>query len=242
MQPGVAASWNVDPTGTHYTFQLRPDAKWSNGKMIRAQDFVSAWRRVVDPKRGSPVADLLRPIAGASEIIAGRLSPSQLAAYAVHDDLLVVQLEQPAPYFPQLLTHSATFPIYSELASVAHNSEKWVSNGPYTLSRWIPGASLKLTKNPFYWDRSNIRIENVEYFPISDENSELAQYRANQLDITQSVPSSALPFIRKEHPDELLVAPFLGYCVLRNKLAFGYVRYKSQAASGVSNGDRSPNS
>ncbi len=216
VQPGVAASWNVDPSGTHYTFQLRHDAKWSNGKTIRAQDFVSAWRRVVDPKRGSPVADLLRPIAGASEIIAGRLSPSQLAAYAVRDDLLLVELEQPAPFFPQLLTHSATFPIYSEQASSAHKSDEWVSNGPYTLSRWTPGASLKLTKNPFYWDRQNIRIENVEYFPISDENSELAQYRANQLDITQSVPSSALPFIRKEHPDELLVAPFLGiaYCAI----------------------------
>ena len=101
LQPGVAASWTVSPNGTEYTFQLRHDAKWSNGKTVRAQDFVVAWRRVVDPKRASPVADLLRPIAGAAEIIAGHLSPTQLAAYAVRDDLLVVHLVQPAPYFPQ---------------------------------------------------------------------------------------------------------------------------------------------
>jgi len=210
LQPGVAESWTVDPTGTEYTFQLRHDAKWSNGRAIRAQDFVIAWRRVVDPKRASPVADLLRPIAGAAEIISGHLSPTQLAAYAVHDDLLVVRLVQPAPYFPQLLTHSAAFPMYSEDAVNSHNSRDWVSNGPYVLSSWIPGFNLKLTKNLSYWDRANIRINAVEYIPIADLNSEFRQYRAGQLDLTQSVPPSALQSIRKEYSNELLVAPFLG--------------------------------
>jgi oligopeptide transport system substrate-binding protein len=78
VEPGVASRWSVDPTGTKYTFLLRGDAKWSNGQSVRAQDFVSAWRRVVDPTRASPVADLLRPIAHASEIIAGRLAPTAL--------------------------------------------------------------------------------------------------------------------------------------------------------------------
>src|SRR5208283_1763168 len=53
--PGVASSWTVDPTGTKYEFRLRHDAMWSNGAPVRAQDFVSSWRRVVDPRRGSPV-------------------------------------------------------------------------------------------------------------------------------------------------------------------------------------------
>jgi oligopeptide transport system substrate-binding protein len=63
--PAVASSWTVDPAGTEYTFHLRPDARWSNGKPVRAQDFVVAWRRVLDPKQGSPVADDLRLISGA---------------------------------------------------------------------------------------------------------------------------------------------------------------------------------
>lgn len=210
VQPGVASEWSVDPTGTKYTFLLRGDAKWSNGENVRAQDFVSAWRRVVDPTRASPVADLLRPVAHASEIIAGRLPVTALGARAERDNLLVVQLEQPAPYFPQLLTHSATFPIYSSEAAAAHGPQRWVSNGPYVLSSWTPGANLKLTKNPYYWASNKMRISTVEYLPIADENSELQQYRAGQIDLTQSVPSGALPFIRKEHPTELLVAPFLG--------------------------------
>jgi oligopeptide transport system substrate-binding protein len=207
--PGVASSWTVNESGTRYTFQLRTDAKWSNGMPVRAQDFVAAWRRVVDPKRASPVADTLRPVAGAAEIILGRLPPSSLGVTAARDDLLVVDLDRPAPYFPQLLTHSATFPVYSEETAKSHNPTNWVSNGPYVLSNWTPGSKLKFRQNMWYWDRPNVRIPRVEYMPIPDENAEFRQYRAGQLDITQSIPASALESVRSERPNELLVAPFL---------------------------------
>jgi oligopeptide transport system substrate-binding protein len=102
--PGVAAAWTVDSTGRKYEFHLRRDARWSNGAPVRAQDFVNAWRRVVDPKQASPVADNLRVVLGARDIIAGRAPPSSLGVSAPRDDLLDVVLTRPAPYFPQLLT------------------------------------------------------------------------------------------------------------------------------------------
>ena len=208
--PGVAGSWSVDQSGTEYTFNLRHDAKWSNGASVRAQDFVLAWQRVVDPKRASPVADFLRPITHAVEIISGKLPPDQLGVRAPQDDLLIVQLQQPAPYFLQLLTLTATFPIFSEQAARSHNPQQWVSNGPYTLASWVPAGSLELTKNRQYWDADKVRIQNVRYVLTTDANAELLQYRAGQLDITQTIPSSALPALRKERPDELLIAPYLG--------------------------------
>ena len=110
VEPGVASAWTINASGTVYTFEIRRDAKWSNGQKIVAQDFVSSWRRVADPKQASPVADLLRPIANAADIIAGRLPPERLGVYAAADGRLVVQLAQPAPYFLQLLTHSLRFP------------------------------------------------------------------------------------------------------------------------------------
>jgi oligopeptide transport system substrate-binding protein len=207
--PGVASSWTVNASGTQYTFQLRPDAKWSNGTRVRAKDFVEAWRRVVDPKWASPVADILRPIAGATAIILGRLPPSSLGVIAARDDLLVVNLDRPAPYFPQLLTHSATFPVYSEETAKSHDANNWVSNGPYVLSNWTPGSVIRLRRNLSYWDRTNVRIPEVEYIPIPDENAEFRQYRADQLDVTESVPSSELDLVRAERPHELFVAPFL---------------------------------
>jgi oligopeptide transport system substrate-binding protein len=207
--PGVASSWEVDQTGTEYTFHLRDGARWSNGKPVRAQEFVFAWRRVLDPTRGSQVSDDLRLIEGAPEIIAGRLPSNKLGAYAPSDNVLVVKLERPAPYLPQLLTHSATFPVYSEASARSHSPESWVSNGPYVLSRWLPGTRVELGRNSNYWDRENVRIAKVEYEIASDQNSQLAQYRAGQIDLTDIVPANALPWINAEHPKELVVAPFL---------------------------------
>jgi oligopeptide transport system substrate-binding protein len=207
--PGVASSWNIDPTGTEYTFHLRSSARWSNGKPVRAQEFVFAWRRVLDPARGSPVSDDLRLIAGAPEIIAGRLPPSELGVYAPSDEVLVVKLERPAPYLPQILTHSATFPVYSEASAQSHSPKSWVSNGPYKLSKWLPGTSVELERDTDYWDRENVRIAKVRYEIASDQNSQLAQYRAGQIDITDVVPANAIPWIKAEHPKELVVAPFL---------------------------------
>jgi oligopeptide transport system substrate-binding protein len=158
--PGIAASWTVDATGTRYEFYLRHDARWSNGAPVRAQDFVNAWRRVVDPRLASPVADNLRIILGADDIIAGHAIPSSLGVSAPRDDVLDVVLTRPAPYFPQLLTHYSTFPVFSESAAKSHDSKSWVSNGAYVLSSWTPGGTLQLLRNPTYWLRDSNGRDN----------------------------------------------------------------------------------
>jgi oligopeptide transport system substrate-binding protein len=207
--PGVASSWTIDPAGTRYTFHLRPDAHWSNGKPVRAQDFVVAWRRVLDPKQGSPAADELRLISGAGAIIAGQAAPETLGVTAPSDDVLIVNLSQPAAYLPQILAHSAAFPVFSDAAARTHSVAEWVSNGPYVLSKWQPGTSLELTRNPAYWDKANVHIPAVEYQITSDDGSQYARYRAGQIDLTDSVPANMLPALRAEHSSELVIAPFL---------------------------------
>jgi oligopeptide transport system substrate-binding protein len=207
--PGVALSWAVDTSGTQYTFQLRSDARWSNGKSVRAQDFVAAWRRVVNPTQASPVADDLRVIAGAASIISGTAPVTSLGVYAPEDNVLIVKLEQPAPYLPQLLTHSAAYPIYSDASASSHNPATVISNGPYMLASWSSGTTVELRKNTAYWDRANVHIPRVEYQVVPDENSEFARYRAGQLDMTDTVPANVIPALRDKHSKELVIAPFL---------------------------------
>jgi oligopeptide transport system substrate-binding protein len=206
---GVAESWTIDASGTQYAFQLRHDAKWSNGTPVTAQAFEKAWRRVLDPKSASPVADNLRVIRGADAIIHGRASPETLGVSSPRDDLLIVNLEKPAPYFLQLLTHTSTFPIYSDAAAKSHDPKVWVSDGPYKLSSWIPGGTLHLLKNEHYWNRAKVPIQIVDYSPVSDENAEMIQYRADQLDVTQGVPTAMLAVLRRDRPTEFHSAPFL---------------------------------
>ena len=206
---GVASSWTIDSSGTLYTFHLRSTAHWSNGMPVVAKEFVAAWQRVVDPREASPVADNLRLIVGAAEIIAGHSPPSTLGVYAPNDHILIVKLERPAPFFPQLLTHPSAFPIYSYASARSHNPANWVSNGAYVLANWQPGTKVELTQNMDYWDRDNVHIPRVQYQITTDENAQYARYRAGQLDITDSVPANAIPTLRAQHSTELVIAPYL---------------------------------
>jgi oligopeptide transport system substrate-binding protein len=208
-KPALARRWEVDEAGVTYTFHLRPDARWSNGERLRADDFVRAWRRAVDPKTGSPVAEDLAIIRGADDIIAGKQLPSTLGVEAPSDELLVIHLTRPAPFLPGLLTHSSTFPIFSESIAKAHGPEGWVSNGPYTLVQWLPGTSIRLTKNPMYWDQRKVPDSDIEYQFASNETSQYTRFRAGELDVTDVVPSNALAELRQKSPSELHIAPYL---------------------------------
>ena len=86
-----------------------------------------------------------------------------------------------------------TYPIYSAESAASHSPETWVSNGPYVLSSWAPGTALELTRNSNFSDHANVRIPKVTYQIVSDENAQLARYRAGEIDITDTVPANALP-------------------------------------------------
>ena len=221
--PGVAESWTVDATATEYSFHLRADAHWSNGERIRAQDFVDSWRRAIDPKFGSPDADDFRLIAHASAILAGEEPPSALAASAPSDAVLVVKLERPAPYFPEILAHTSTYPVYLKHPGAVgtHDPKKWISNGPYVLSEWLPNTRADLKINQAYWDRSRVHITGVRYEFTANDSAQYAAYRAGQLDMTDLVPVNALPLIRQQHPSELQITPFLGTVYYGINLANG---------------------
>ena len=110
--PGAASSWTLDETGTIYTFQLRPDAKWSDGSRTSAAEFVQGLRRAVDPGTASGSADLLAVIKNASEITAGRKKASELGATAVGDATVRIEISHPAPYLLQIhvTADRVTFP------------------------------------------------------------------------------------------------------------------------------------
>src|SRR5208282_4674125 len=146
---------------------------------------------------GSPVADNLRLILNAPAIIAGKAPVSTLGVEARGDAVLIVNLEQPAPYFPQLLSHSAAYPIYSDASARSHDPATWVSNGAYVLAGWSTGTAVELAKNPHYWNRLSVHIPRVEYLVASDGYAQFIRYRAGALDMTDTVPENAVAELRR---------------------------------------------
>ena len=160
--PGVASSWTVDETGTIYTFQLRADAKWSNGDRQIAAEFVQGLRRAVDPKTASGSAGLLAVIKGATNIIAGRKNVAELGVNALDESSIRIELEHPAPFVLQILSQPIAAPVHLSPNSLSPDEQSstkiGVYNGAYILVRRVPGSFIELERNPNYWNSSKVPI------------------------------------------------------------------------------------
>lgn len=205
--PGVARDWEVGPDGKHYTFHLRPEAKWSNGDRVVAADFVAGLRRLVDPATASQYAEVVTVISNASDIIAGKKPPDTLGVTAPDDSTVVIDLTAPAPYLTSLLSHPSTCPIHRQ--SLAQHPDTFaragvmVSNGAFTLAQWVQGSQVFLTRNRFYWDNGSNHLDGVRYFSFTDVNAELTRYRAGELQITVGVPRGQYEWIQQNLPGQL---------------------------------------
>lgn len=212
--PGAAESWTVSDDGRLHTFVLRAQARWSNGDPLVAADFVVAFRRLVDPKTASQYALMLEPVLNATAIVAGRQPPAALGASALDDRTLVVELAEPSSYFIAMLSHPSTFPVHR--ATLAAAPEDFarpgtaVTNGAFTPRDWQIGSHILAVRNPHYWNDAANRIDAVRYVHVADPATELARFRAGDLDITYSVPPGEVARLERELPGQLRVAPHVG--------------------------------
>ncbi|HSC75536.1 MAG TPA: peptide ABC transporter substrate-binding protein [Pseudomonadales bacterium] len=186
---GVAESWRMD--GTHVSFTLRDNARWSDGKPVRAQDFVFAWRTVLDKKTASNYAFIFYPIKNAEKIHRGELSPDELGVMADDDRHLRVELEQPTAYFLSLTTFATYFPLREDFYTTqqsryAADAGKLLYNGAFTLKEWTHGASLTLEKNPQYWNAANIKLNAINIPHITnDANTLFNLFQSNEIALTE---------------------------------------------------------
>ncbi len=214
LVPGVAVGYEVNEDNTVYTFTLREEAKWSNGDQVTAHDFAYAWRRAADPELASPYQWFieLMSLDNASAVIKGDAPVDSLGVKAVDDLTFEVTLSAPLPYFPQMTTHSTTFP--APKAVIEAHGKNWtkpeniVSNGAYVLTEHLPSERSVRERNTLYWDNKNTTIDKTIALVINDENVALTRFLAGELDRTE-VPAGQFPRLKKEHPDEAISFPRL---------------------------------
>jgi oligopeptide transport system substrate-binding protein len=208
--PGVAERWETSPDGLDWTFHIRADARWSDGKPVTAEDFVYSFHRAVDPATAAPFGAELGPIAGAKEILAGGKVP--LGVTAPDPATLKIHLAEPTPWFLSLLANPAMLPVPRQ--AIEQAGESWarpghfVSNGAYLLTEWTPHGEIRLTRNPKFHDAASVRIETVRHIFEEDRKTALKRYLAGELD-TVVVPADDLPWVRAEHGAELHGEPWL---------------------------------
>src|SRR5262245_45234325 len=203
---GAAESWESSEDGLTWTFHLR-DHTWSDGIPVTAEDFVFAWRRVLDPKTAAPYAYYLYPIKNARDVSSGKQPAAALGVEAKDGKTLVVTLDHPLPFMAEYLTHQSMFPVPRHI--IEAKGAAWarpgnfVSNGPYVLESWTPNDRVTLRKNPRFYDAANVQIEVVNYFPTPDGDSALRRLRAGELDTQDPIPPAQIDFLRANMADAL---------------------------------------
>ncbi len=193
---GVAERWQLRDDGA--TFWLREDAKWSDGSPVTAQDFVFSWQQAVTPAVASEYASILFPVLNAQAINEGRMDPSKLGVRALDDHTLEVSLHQPCPYFLGLTAFRTLFPVKESFYTArgsryGADADELLYNGPFTLSKWVHGASVSMTKNPHYWNRDNIWLNLIDIpYITEDANARMNLYRDNKVAIASDLNSESL--------------------------------------------------
>lgn len=184
---GIAHRWQVSPDGRNWTFELDPNARWSDGALITADDFERGFARALDPATASPTAGWLAPIESVRALSQRRLR---------------IDLARAVPWFEELLTLPVTFPW-------PHDGRE-VFSGAFVLDERVPGARFALRRNASFREADSVAAEAVIWHVTEDPSAELARFRAGELDITEAVPPGRLDWLKRELGDSLRISPYLG--------------------------------
>ncbi len=201
--PGMATAWETSADGLTWTFHLR-DAKWSDGRPVTSDDFVFAYRRILDPKTASIYAYLVTLLKNGQAVNDGKAPLSAVGAAAPDPHTLVLSLEHPAPYLPQLLMHQSFYPVpkhvVEKLGDAWVKPGNYVSNGAYTLAAWRLGDHVEVDKNPQFYDAKNVCIDRINYYPTADVVSAERRVQRGELDVNTTFQSNRLGHIREVMP------------------------------------------
>lgn len=214
LVPGVAESWTISDDKKTYTFKLRGDAVWSDGAPITAEDFVYAWRRVVNKLTATPYASMLFVVKNGEAVTKGEAEPETLGVRALDDKTFEVTLNNPTPYFLETLTHPSTYPIpkavLEKLGADWVKPGNMVSNGAFVLKDFIAKDSVRLVKNEKFRDAANVKIDAVNYISLEDRGAALKRFEAGEIDSYDDVPTEQAETVKQKFADEFLSGPLLG--------------------------------
>ena len=246
-EPGVAERWIFSDDKRVITFFLNPNARWSNGDPVQASDYVWSWQRALDPTMGNQYSYMLFPVKNAESFAKGKISDfEKVGVKALDQRTLEVTLNEPTPYFIQLLDHYSTFavhpPTIKKFGMSTDRYTKWtraeniVGNGPFVMTEWKLNRRIVVKKSPTYWDRDKVGLNGVVFYPTENSVTEERMFRVGQLHYTAGVPLDKIPIYRDMENTPYVQAPYLGtyyYLLNTNKKPLNDVRVRQALSLSI---------
>lgn len=198
LEPDVAIAWETSSDATTFTFHLRHDARFSDGRAVTSEDFRYGVERVLNPATRSKGMEYYRGIRGSADFIAHRAP--HLSGISTPDSWTIVfNLSAPDPIF----AHKLAMPFASAIPRDV--AEKWgddfsrhaVGSGAFMVREWISGQRLVLVRNPYYFAKPLPRLDAiVESVGVNPELQWL-RFDADQIDAVVDIPPAEFPYVMK---------------------------------------------
>jgi oligopeptide transport system substrate-binding protein len=183
LVPDVAESWEINEDGTVYTFHIRDDAKFHDGKRVTADDFKWSMQRAAHPDTASPVADTyLNDIVGVEAVLEGE-SEDISGITVIDDSTLQIEIDAPKAYFLAKLTYPTAYVLDSE--NVVSGGRTWTDTpngtGPFRLKEYRIGERIILERNEYYY-RERANVDSIAMNLAGGQS--MAMYENDEIDIT----------------------------------------------------------
>lgn len=183
--PCLAERWEISADGKIYTFHLRANAIFHNGRPMTAADAKFSFERALQPETASPTAaNYLKGILGADDVIAGRRK--DLTGVKVLDDhTLAITLDRPRGYFPGCLTFPCTWVVCKEALppkGAPFGVKEAVGTGPFRITEFRSGSQVALEAFDRYWG-GRPKLDRIERPIVIDPSTAHIQFETGQVDI-----------------------------------------------------------
>lgn len=219
--PGVAQTWDISEDGLVYTFNLNPEAKWSNGDTVTAHDFVGTYKRMLTPTIAAEYSYMLFKVVGAEDYLNGKIDDFNKTGFkALDNHTLQLTLRQRTPFLLHAMNHYAWYPVpirvVEQFGGLERKGTAWtrpenfVGNGSFRLKSWQTNRRLVAERSPTYWDRDTVKLDEVHFYPIESIDTEERMFRTGQLHVTNEVPLSKIRTYQRENPESIRTMPYHG--------------------------------
>jgi oligopeptide transport system substrate-binding protein len=192
----LADSVSISKDQKTYLFKLKK-TKWSDGSKLTAYDFELGWKELLTPQHPASMVDLMFYIKNAKDAKAGKIGIESVGIKALDEDTFQIELEEPVPYFFEVLSHFIFSPVHSSMRGKtlhvdALNAVDFVSCGPFKLKNYAFQKEIQLEKNPEYWNAHEVKLQEIHFDIIKDHQTAFLMFKKGELDWLGS-PLSDLP-------------------------------------------------
>lgn len=180
VTPAAAEGYTVSDDKKVYTFKIRRDSKWSDGKPVSAFDFEYAWKRASDPYGNSPNAWLFEE--------------ANVESFRAVDAMTFeVKLSKPTPHFLEMTSLYPFFPVREDAVETspdgawAYDPQRAVSNGPFKLSQIDESYTILVQKNENYWNSESVMLDGIMFWMIVDSQTSVNAFNQGRFDVVEAV-------------------------------------------------------